>query len=146
VREKVCVGFLDAPLPMRTQVMGEYAAMMALYPERCHHALFQLPLFKHPRFLESTQLMKTHLENAASPLDTTVEQVLPGVNQNLAAQVHETHELRREQKLFQEETRRNFIALGGKFDNLQGALDGGPVSLLEHVNRFTSSVIEITHS
>ena len=103
--------FLKFMKRMKKVIMQDAACMLAKHPERCHHSLFKLPIFRSEQFLAFVELMKHHLDNVRSPVDVTVDQVLPGINQNMAAQVLEIQELRRQSREYQNETRGQLFSI-----------------------------------
>jgi len=82
--KKTAHGFLLFMQNMKRAVIQDAACMMPKHPERCSHAVFQLPLFSHPLFLQFKDKMKVDLEGLASPADGAMDIALPGLRQHIA--------------------------------------------------------------
>ena len=64
---------------LQTVVIQDTAAMALQNPELFRHRLFSLPVFLSQDFRDYMVRMKDHLEVSTGPYDTSLEQVLPGV-------------------------------------------------------------------
>jgi len=71
--------FLHMMDEMQTVAIQDAAAMVLQHPERYEHGIFSLPVFQSPEFKEYMSRMKEHLEESTAPYDTSLEQVLQGV-------------------------------------------------------------------
>jgi hypothetical protein len=75
--------FLHLMDEMQTVAIQDAAAMALQDPERTRHGIFSLPVFQSPEFQEYMIRMKDHLAGSKAPYDTSLEQVLPGVQSRL---------------------------------------------------------------
>ena len=75
-------------------VIQDAAALAVEFPERMAHPMFQSPIFRSIEFQEYLHEMKVHLETSKSPFDSSLEQILPGVNGRLNGQQTQLSEIR----------------------------------------------------
>jgi hypothetical protein len=69
--------FLQLLHSLQTVVIQDAAALAVRYPTRMKHKLFELSVFE---FADYTATMRETLDKTQPPWDTSLEQILPGVN------------------------------------------------------------------
>ena len=72
--------FLDFLSELRIIILQDAAAMIAEKSERADHPIFRFPVFNTSEFADFFQNMKKYLSKSVSPIDTSLEIILPGVN------------------------------------------------------------------
>ena len=75
--------FLDFLSKLRIIILQDAAAMIAEKLELADHLIFQFAVFNTREFEDFFQDMKFFLSESVSPIDTSLEIVLPGVNNRL---------------------------------------------------------------
>jgi hypothetical protein len=75
--------FLDFMSKLRIIILQDAAAMIAEISERAAHPIFMFAVFNTNEFDNFFQDMKKHLLESVSPINTSLEIVLPGVNTRL---------------------------------------------------------------
>jgi hypothetical protein len=61
-------------------VLQDAAVIFIQHPNRCYHPLFGLDLFQSQEFKSYVEVMRASLGSSTSPLDASLERVLPGMN------------------------------------------------------------------
>ena len=110
---------------LRRIVLQDSAYMLEKYPERANHAVFGLPLFQTPEFAEFRVKMREHVLASVSPLDATVDDVLPGVREQLATQSRATESLRDELSQLRVESRVAWNSVDTKIGQFETSIHGG---------------------
>ena len=81
---KTALQFLKLLDYLRTVALQDAASMLELYPERCGHPLFQLPVFRCNEFSEFRAKMKAALRSEQVPFDAQLHAVLPGLQERVS--------------------------------------------------------------
>ena len=76
--------FLELLDDLRTITIQDAAALAHLFPSRTNHTFFKLPIFCKPEFLTYKEAMGRHLQQSKPPWDSSLEQLLPGLNTRFA--------------------------------------------------------------
>jgi len=70
---------------LKRVILQDATYMLLKYPERASYAVFQLPLFLHPLFLEFKEQMRRDIAALTSPTEVNLNHALPGVVEHLNA-------------------------------------------------------------
>ena len=77
--------FLELMDELQTVLIQDMAALIVVGVNRTDHCLFDLELFKSPEFRLFVGKMRSHLQVAKAPFDASLQEVLPGVQQQFDA-------------------------------------------------------------
>lgn len=78
--------FLRFLKKLRRIALQDAAYMMIKHPARAAHPVFQMDVFQMEEFGTFKEKMKEHIATSVSPLDATVDDVLPGIQDQVATQ------------------------------------------------------------
>ena len=81
--------FLTFMKRLKRVLFQDAAYIFEFHPERATHPLFQLPCFQSDAFRRFRQDMRKTCEEEVSPLDASMDKVLPGVLQGLRANLQQ---------------------------------------------------------